>query len=159
MVLRGVVPQRLKSQSLLYHEILILQKFTDILGKVLKPPKNQHPTWEKNKAFLNFKYIFFFFLIFASKIGNSVFFTDSQSWNRQHHWQTIHRTEKWISMNLLKILCVVTWAWFFLTSMVMEAVRDQKSYRECKLWHNARFISQWQFCLLKEIKSSLNVHQ
>ena len=35
-------------------------------------------------------------------------FTGSQSWNRQHHGQTIHPTEKWISMNLFKILWVVT---------------------------------------------------
>ena len=37
-------------------------------------------------------------------------FTGSPSWNRQHHGQTIHPTEKLISMNLFKILCVVTWA-------------------------------------------------
>ena len=34
-------------------------------------------------------------------------FTGGQSRNRQHHSQT---TEKLISMNLFKILCVVTWA-------------------------------------------------
>ena len=44
-------------------------------------------------------------------------FTGSQSWNRQNHGQTIHPTEK------LKILCVVTWAQLYLTSMVMEAVK------------------------------------
>ena len=37
-------------------------------------------------------------------------FTGCQSWNSQHHGQTIHPTEKLISMNLVKILCVVTWA-------------------------------------------------
>ena len=35
---RASVPQRLKNQSL-YHEILPLQKFNDISGKVLKPKK------------------------------------------------------------------------------------------------------------------------
>ena len=46
-----------------------------------------------------------------------------ESWNRQHHGQTIHLSEKFNSINLFKILCVVTWAQLFLTSMVMEAVR------------------------------------
>ena len=35
---RASVPQRLINQSL-YHEILLLQKFNDLLGKVLKPKK------------------------------------------------------------------------------------------------------------------------
>ena len=35
-------------------------------------------------------------------------FTGSSFRNRQHHGQTIHPTEKLISMNLFKILCVVT---------------------------------------------------
>ena len=48
--------------------------------------------------------------------------------NRQHHGQTIHPTENYISMNLFKILCVVTWAWLFLTSEVLEAVRGQKHH-------------------------------
>ena len=30
--------------------------------------------------------------------------TGSQSWNRQHHGQTIHSKEKLISMNLFKII-------------------------------------------------------
>ena len=55
-------------------------------------------------------------------------FTGSQSWNRRHHRQTIHPTEKLNSMNLFRILCVVTWAWLFLTSMVMEAVRGQNKF-------------------------------
>ena len=37
--------QRLKNQSL-HHEILLLQKFTDISRKVLKPKRNQPPTSE-----------------------------------------------------------------------------------------------------------------
>jgi hypothetical protein len=37
-------------------------------------------------------------------------FSRSQSWNRQHHGQTVNPTEKLISINLFKILCVVTWA-------------------------------------------------
>ena len=40
-----------------------------------------------------------------------------ESWNWQYHCQTIHPTEKFTSMNLYKIIGVVTWAWLFLTSM------------------------------------------
>jgi hypothetical protein len=43
------VPQRLINQSL-FHEILLLQKFNEIRGKVLKPKKNQPPTSEKNET-------------------------------------------------------------------------------------------------------------
>ena len=43
---RVVVPQRLINLSL-YYEILLLQKFNDTGGKVLKPKKNQPPTSEK----------------------------------------------------------------------------------------------------------------
>ena len=39
-------PWRLINQSL-YQEILLLQKFNGIEGKVLKPKKNQPPTSEK----------------------------------------------------------------------------------------------------------------
>ena len=46
---------------------------------------------------------------------------------RQHHGQTIYPTEKSISMNLFKILCIVTWAYLFVNSMVVEAVRGQKN--------------------------------
>ena len=52
-------------------------------------------------------------------------FTGSQSWNRRLHGQTIQPNRKLMSMNLFKILCVETWAWLFLTSMVMKAVRGQ----------------------------------
>ena len=62
-------------------------------------------------------------------------FTGSQSWNRRLHGQTIQPNRKLMSMNLFKILCVVTWAWLFLTSMVMKAVRGQKRYSERTLWH------------------------
>ena len=44
---RVLVPLRLKNQSL-YHKILLLQKFNDISGKVLKPKKIQPPTSKKN---------------------------------------------------------------------------------------------------------------
>ena len=43
---RAVVTQRLINQSL-YQEMLLLQKFNDILGKVLKPKKIQPPTSKK----------------------------------------------------------------------------------------------------------------
>jgi hypothetical protein len=48
--------------------------------------------------------------------------------NRQHHGQSIHLTEKFTSMNVFKIIFVVTWAQHLLISMVMEAVRSQKRY-------------------------------
>ena len=74
----------------------------------------------------------------------------SSGWNRQHHGQTIHPTIFFISMNLFKILWVVIWAWSFLTSEVMEAVRGQKHYilaHTLALITNVRFIPQRQFCL------------
>ena len=43
---RAVVFQRLINQSC-YQEILLLQKFNDLLGKVLKPKKIQPPTSKK----------------------------------------------------------------------------------------------------------------
>ena len=53
---RAVVPQRLINQSL-YQEMLLLQKFNDILGKVLKPKKIQPPTSKKK-----IKAVFHFFI-------------------------------------------------------------------------------------------------
>ena len=43
---RASVPERLLNQSF-YQEILLLQKFNDIGGKVLKPKKMQPPTSKK----------------------------------------------------------------------------------------------------------------
>ena len=43
---RVLVPQRLLNQSL-YQEMLLLQKFNDISGKVLKSKKIQPPTLKK----------------------------------------------------------------------------------------------------------------
>ena len=45
-----------------------------------------------------------------------------------HLGQTINPTENLILMNLFKILCVVTWAWLFLTFKVMKPVRGKKYY-------------------------------
>ena len=70
----------------------------------------------------------------------------------QHHSQTIHPTENFISMNLLQMSCVITWALSFLTSEVVEAVRGQKhhiSAHTLALQLNVWFIPQWQFCLPK----------
>ena len=53
-------------------------------------------------------------------------------------------------MNFFKI-------WASLTSMVIEAVRGQKCYRDRILWHfylNVWFIPQCQFCLPKKYKKS-----
>ena len=39
-------------------------------------------------------------------------------------------------MNLFRIIFVVTWACLFVPSMVVEAIRGQKQYSECTLWHS-----------------------
>ena len=57
---RAVVFQRFINQSF-YQEILLLQKFSDIGGKVLKPKKIQPPTSEKIIEAV-FHLSFFFFL-------------------------------------------------------------------------------------------------
>jgi hypothetical protein len=49
-------------------------------------------------------------------------------WNRRFGCETIHPTENFISMNLLQMSCVITYAWSFLTSEVVEAVRGQKHH-------------------------------
>ena len=73
------LPQRLKNQ-LLYHEILLLQKFNDISGKVLKPKKNQPPTSEnKNEAV--FYFLFFLnwdFDLEISQLRKKVFMPTSK---------------------------------------------------------------------------------
>ena len=85
---------------------------------------------------LSFRYIFeeFIWLITMHFIS-SIFLLVVESWNTQHHGQNIHPTEKFNSINLFKILCVVTWSQLFLTSMFMEAVRGQNPYRDATLWH------------------------
>ena len=55
-------------------------------------------------------------------------FTGSWWCNRRNHGKNIHPTENFISMNLLQMSCVITWAWSFLTSEVVEAVRGQKHH-------------------------------
>ena len=71
---------------------------------ILYLDKTRLVTWKRCaiKEFQGFEAIFFVDLINI--------FTGSPSWNRQHHSQTIYSTENLISMNLFKILCVVTWA-------------------------------------------------
>ena len=49
-------------------------------------------------------------------------------WNRRFGCETIHPTQKFTSMNLLQMPCVITWSWSFLTSKVVEAVRGQKHH-------------------------------
>ena len=51
----------------------------------------------------------------------------------KRHGQTLDLTEKFTSINLFKILWVVTWAWLFLTSL--EAIRGQTLYSNSTLWH------------------------
>ena len=80
-------------------------------------------------------------LEFWYRIGNkksnclfaSILLMVVKSWNWQHHGQTIDPSDKFTSINLFKILWVVTWAWLFLTSM--EAIRGQTPYSNRTLWH------------------------
>ena len=60
-------------------------------------------------------------------------------WNRRNHRQTIYPTESLNSMNLLQMSCVITWAWSFLTTQVVEAVKHQKhliSAHSLALYHS-----------------------
>ena len=47
----------------------------------------------------------------------------------------------------------VTWAWLFLTSMVMKAVRGQKTLIQCSAQSTVPVL------LTNEIKSNINIHQ
>ena len=53
-----------------------------------------------------------------------------------YHGIPIRTTELLFSVNLFKIAGVITWAWLFLTSKVIEAVIGQKHNSECTLWHS-----------------------
>ena len=55
-----------------------------------------------------------------------------ESCYRQFGRKTIHPTQKFTSMNLLQMSCVITQAKLFLTSEVMEAVGGQKHPSEAK---------------------------
>ena len=75
-------------------------------------------------------------------------FSGSPCWNsRQLHGQTRHPTENFVAMNLFKILCAVTWAWLFLTSEVMEAVRGHKHHSEAK--NGMKELIYWKKYLIK----------
>ena len=125
--------------TVLYHSIWF-RCFQIFLLPLLQPQKRVLCTElrvKKKRSHATFSHLgiilsdrAFYFQIYLINI-----FTASWSWNRQQHGQTIHSKGKFISMNLFKILCIVTWAGIFLTSMFMEAVRGQKRYRERTLWH------------------------
>ena len=69
-----------------------------------------HLTHTVLKSFLE-KYCHLYIItLFPNKCNLIDIFIGSLPWNSQHHDQTIHSTEKFISMNLFKILCVVAWA-------------------------------------------------
>jgi hypothetical protein len=64
---------------------------------------------------------------------------------RRFGCETIHPTQKFTSMNLLQMTFVITWAWSFLTSQVVEAVWGQKhhiSAHTLALWHSMFGLSQ-----------------
>jgi len=50
----------------------------------------------------------------------------------QHHGKSINPTEKFPSINLFRILCIVIWAESFLTSEYVETVRGQAHPSEVK---------------------------
>ena len=49
-----------------------------------------------------------------------------ERWNRRFSCETIHPTQKFISMNWLQMSCMITWTWF--TCEVVEADRGQKHH-------------------------------
>ena len=51
-----------------------------------------------------------------------------ERWNRRFGCETLHPTQKFTLMNLLQMSRVITWAWSFLISEVVEAVRGQKHH-------------------------------
>ena len=72
------------------------------------------------------------------KISSIFLLVCSRFRNRQHHGQTVHPKEKQISMNLFKIVCVVTWAQLFLTYIngcMVQLWRLLEGYRE-RTWHD-----------------------
>jgi hypothetical protein len=57
-----------------------------------------------------------------------------KDWNRQFGCETIHPTQRFPSMNLLQMPCVITWAWAFLISEVVEVVRGQNIISRRTFW-------------------------
>ena len=56
-----------------------------------------------------------------------------ECWNRRFGCEIIHPTQKFTSMNLLQMSCmIIKWTWSFLTSDLMKAVRGQKHTSEAK---------------------------
>ena len=81
------------------------KKLSQASAKQIKPKPNLPPTQEES-------YDFFTKVDWGpevSKIHLINSFTGSPGCNRQHHGQTIYPTEKFTSMNLFKILWIVTW--------------------------------------------------
>ena len=56
------------------------------------------------------------------------YLTNVQCWNRRFGCETIHPTQKLTSMNLLHMSCVITLAWSFLTTEVVEADGGHKHH-------------------------------
>ena len=67
--------------------------------------------WEEGRRDADLTNLGFFDIECIVSLISSIFLLVVESWNRQHQGQTLNSTEKLISMNLFKILCVVTWAW------------------------------------------------
>ena len=59
-------------------------------------------------------------------------------------WSNHTSGRKFYYNGMFKTLWIVTWAWLFLTSEVLEAVKGQKHYSKLTLWHltQNQFISQ-----------------
>ena len=63
-------------------------------------------------------------------------------WNREHQGQTIHPTETFISMNLLQMSCVMTWA---------QKIQPPTSEKRMRPFFSfILFFSKWDFGLLNE---------
>ena len=95
--------------------------------------------WQKNKGCLFVTYLShiccFYFIYFIKTIILLIRDMVVECCYRRFGCETIHPTQKYISMNLLQMSCVITWAWSFLTPEVVEAVRGQKRHISI-LWHS-----------------------
>ena len=72
--------------------------------------------------------------------------------NRQFGCETIHLTQKFTTMNLLQMPCVITCHNHFLIFEVVKAIRGQKHHiltHTLALYLNFQFIPLRQFCLPK----------
>ena len=75
------------------------------------------------------------------------------------HLNHTSSTENFISMNLLQMSCLITWAWSFLNSEVVEAVRCQKRTAHFGTLTQRSVHPTVPVLPTKRSRSSINVHQ